>query len=173
MQQYTKNLFSYSPWSQELRTFTLFILILISRRGFYNVKTFGAKSPVFRPSLTLLAMTGTRRQKWCYKLHVISNEKKKKKKKCFSQILARYLFSVRRILEGLLGKMVSQRAIYVLYIGLYSFWPNRRKHVRFKGSAPKYGVCAIKYIFYPHSNYHRCSYYSDIPVFFFFFCVIH
>ena len=89
---------------------------------FYNIEFFDATSPAFRPAF-LNVIDGYQTSKWRYKMHVISNAK--------IDFLRFWLgtFSVGRILEGLLGKMVRQRVRYVLYIGLYSFLWNRRKNV--------------------------------------------
>ena len=44
----------YSPRSRESCTFTFLLIFNTERWGYYNVKIFGAKSPAFQPSLTLL-----------------------------------------------------------------------------------------------------------------------
>ena len=96
-----------------------FYWVLISRWGFYNVKIFGAMASAFRRSLTLLTvMTGTRRQNGAIKCMQFPMQKL-----IFWDSGSVPLF-VGRILVGLL---VNQRAMYVLCIGLYSFWRNRPK----------------------------------------------
>ena len=89
--------------------------------GFY-VKCFGAKWPAFRHSMSLplpLNKKGTRTSKWCYKMYV----QEFPMQYWFSKILAQYLSSHGRNLKGLLGKIVSKWARYVLCFRLLFKWP--------------------------------------------------